>query len=87
MVYKSVRNPKESAVHRSVHTPLQYPLVAGLGLPTEQKYSTRNGDIRDVWKLAVEKSKGTILSVKGKELREHDLRRFALHVLEVYIER
>lgn len=67
-----IRNPKESAVYRSLHTPFGYPLVAGLGLPTEQKYSTRHGDITDIWKLQCENGKGKILSVKGVEVVEVD---------------
>ncbi|KAI5780825.1 hypothetical protein EDC01DRAFT_667362 [Geopyxis carbonaria] len=68
-----VRNPKESAVYRSLHTPPGYPLVSGLGLPAKEKYSNRSGDIRDIWKLAIEKGKGKLLSVKGKDLVEHDM--------------
>jgi len=37
------------------------------------KYSTRGGDIRDIWKLAVEKGKGKLLSVKGTIIKEHDI--------------
>jgi hypothetical protein len=69
----SVRNPKESAVHRSLQTPPGYPLVTGLGLPSAQKYTTRGGDIRDIWKLAVEKGKGKLLTVRGSTVVEHDI--------------
>ena len=69
----SIRNPKESAVYRSQQTPHGYPLVSGLILPGVQKHSTRSGDIRDIWKLAVEKGKGKILLVMGVSVEEHDI--------------
>ncbi|CCX10488.1 Similar to Long-chain-fatty-acid--CoA ligase 3; acc. no. O95573 [Pyronema omphalodes CBS 100304] len=68
-----VRNPKESAVYRSLQTPVGYPLVSGLQLPSVQKYSSRSGDIRDIWKLAIEKGKGKIIVAKGKDVEKHDI--------------
>ncbi|KAF8540352.1 hypothetical protein BDD12DRAFT_734836 [Trichophaea hybrida] len=68
-----VRNLKESAVYRSLQTPPGYPLVSGLQLATAQKYSSRSGDIRDIWKLAIEKGNGKLLSVKGVSIEEYDI--------------
>ncbi|KAL7274957.1 hypothetical protein RUND412_002111 [Rhizina undulata] len=68
-----IREPKESAIHRSLYTPFGLPLVTGLGLPTEKKYVTRDGDIRDIWKLAVEKGNGKMISVKGDDAVEFKL--------------
>ncbi|PWW72786.1 hypothetical protein C7212DRAFT_301266 [Tuber magnatum] len=82
-----VRNPKESAVHRSTLSPPGYPLVSGLGLPTDQKYRTRDGDIRDVWNQAVKEGKGKVLSVKGSEVKEFDIDQLTqnIHSLGSYI--
>jgi hypothetical protein len=71
----SVRNPKESAIYRSLQTPPGYPLVSGFQLPSTQKYSSRSGDIRDIWKLAIEKGKGKLLTVKGANVKEDDIRK------------
>ncbi|KAG0133723.1 hypothetical protein HOY82DRAFT_500927 [Tuber indicum] len=82
-----VRNPKESAVHRSTLSPPGYPLVSGLGLPTDKKYRTRDGDIRDVWNQAVKEGKGKVLSVKGSEVKELDIDQLTqnIHSLGSYI--
>lgn len=74
--WNRVRNPKESAVHRSTNVPYGQPFVTGLNLPTETNYSTRDGDIRDIWKLAIEKCNGKILSVRGADIHEIDMRSF-----------
>jgi hypothetical protein len=68
-----VRKPKESAVYRSQATPSGYPLVAGLQLEGEKAYQTRDGDIRDVWKLAKDKGKGKIITVRGSRKDEIDI--------------
>lgn len=68
-----IRLPKESAIYRSLETPQGFPLKTGLALKTEKSYSTRDGDIRDVWNLAVEKGKGKVLSVKGVTITEVDI--------------
>jgi len=82
-----VRNPKESPVHRSTSSPPGYPLVSGLGLPTDQKYRTRDGDIRDVWNQAVKEGKGKVLSVRGSEIKELDIDQLTqnIHSLGSYI--
>ncbi|KAH0606332.1 uncharacterized protein H6S33_003993 [Morchella sextelata] len=68
-----IRNPKESAVHRSNNVPSNQPFVTGLNLPTEQKFQIRDGDIRDIWKLAIEKGNGKMLSVRGADVHEIDM--------------
>lgn len=76
----SVRNPKESAVYRSVSAPPGQPFVTGLGLPTATKYQSRDGDMRDIWKLAVEKGNGKMLSVRGADVHEIDMSLFPVPV-------
>ncbi|TGZ77156.1 hypothetical protein EX30DRAFT_323949 [Ascodesmis nigricans] len=78
-----VRNPKESAVYRSTDTPFGYPLVSGLGLPAAQKYASRTGDIRDIWKLAIEHGKGKMQSVKGKEVVDFSIADLTKHIYAV----
>ncbi|RPA86990.1 hypothetical protein BJ508DRAFT_410579 [Ascobolus immersus RN42] len=68
-----VRKPKESAVYRSQATPTGYPLISGLQLEGEKAYQTRDGDIRDVWKLAKEKGNGKIITVRGSRKEEIDI--------------
>lgn len=51
-----VRQPKESAVFRSLETPHGYPLKSGLNVKDagQPKWTSgRDGDLRDVWKRAV----------------------------------
>ena len=51
-----VRQPKESAVFRSLDTPHGYPLKSGLNVKDagQPKWTSgRDGDLRDVWKRAV----------------------------------
>lgn len=50
-----VRQPKESAVYRSLETPHGYPLKSGLNVKDagQPKWTSgRDGDLRDVWKRA-----------------------------------
>jgi hypothetical protein len=82
-----VRQPGESAAHRSLETPHGFPLRSGLNVkdPGAPKWTSgRNGDLRDVWKTAVRgaveenNSSGTgklgkIYTVLGKQAIEHSL--------------
>ncbi|KAF8460641.1 hypothetical protein BDZ91DRAFT_798724 [Kalaharituber pfeilii] len=64
----NVRQPKESAVYRSQETSHGLPLKTGLSLPGEKSWQFRDGDLRDIWNLYVEKGKGIVQSVKGFEV-------------------
>ncbi|KAL4868542.1 hypothetical protein BDV12DRAFT_102441 [Aspergillus spectabilis] len=81
-----VRQPGESAVHRSLETPHGFPLRSGLNVkdPGAPKWTSgRNGDLRDVWKAAmrgkveengtISGKKGKIYTVLGKQAVEHSL--------------
>ncbi|KAL8932327.1 MAG: hypothetical protein Q9216_006882 [Gyalolechia sp. 2 TL-2023] len=82
-----VRQPRESAVYRSLETPHSFPLKSGLNVkdPGAPRWASgRDGDLRDVWKKALQgptddegKSTGQpapIFTVLGKEeLVEHKL--------------
>ncbi|KAL4939148.1 hypothetical protein BDV06DRAFT_41247 [Aspergillus oleicola] len=81
-----VRQPGESAAHRSLETPHGFPLRSGLNVkdPGAPKWTSgRNGDLRDVWKAAVRgkidengtatEKKGKIFTVLGKQAMEHSL--------------
>ncbi|KAL4988750.1 hypothetical protein BDW68DRAFT_176565 [Aspergillus falconensis] len=81
-----VRQPGESAAHRSLETPHGFPLRSGLNVkdPGAPKWTTgRNGDLRDVWKTAVRGKvdengvvsgkQGKIYTVLGKQAVEHSL--------------
>ncbi|KAK9476748.1 hypothetical protein V1514DRAFT_344383 [Lipomyces japonicus] len=59
-----VRNPDESAVHRSVLTPFTYPLVSGLNI--RDGHSFRDGDLRDIWHLAKQARLGYFSKSKAK---------------------
>ena len=51
-----VRQPKESAIFRSLETPHGYPLKSGLNVkdPGQPKWTSgKDGDLRDVWKRAL----------------------------------
>jgi len=75
-----VRNPRESAVYRSIESPHGYPLRSGLNVidPGAPRYSAgRDGDLRDIWRSLVDGNdqgqKGKIMSVFGKEeVLDHD---------------
>ena len=50
-----VRHPKESAIYRHRDQPHGYPLVTGLALRKGYE-APRDGDLRDIWELALQKS-------------------------------
>jgi len=54
-VPSKVRHPNESAVYRHRDQPHGYPLVAGLALRKGYE-APRDGDLRDIWELALQKS-------------------------------
>ena len=76
-----VRQPKESAVYRSLEIPHGYPLKSGLNVKDagQPKWTSgRDGDLRDVWKRAVsgpvdadgkptEGKAGKVITTYGKE--------------------
>ena len=82
-----VRQPHESAVYRSLETPLGYPLKSGLNVkkPGAPKWAAgKDGDLRDVWRKAAggptdDEGKaagepGKIYTVLGKEgVTEYEL--------------
>ncbi|PNS21161.1 hypothetical protein CAC42_3499 [Sphaceloma murrayae] len=76
-----VRQPKESAVYRSMEASHGYPLRSGLNVqdPGAPRWAAgRDGDIRDIWRSAVaggqNGERGFIMTVFGKEAaKEHDL--------------
>ncbi|KAL4902396.1 hypothetical protein BDW74DRAFT_158459 [Aspergillus multicolor] len=81
-----VRQPGESAAHRSLETPHGFPLRSGLNVKDRDApkwTSGRNGDLRDVWKAAVQGKiddngavsgkQGKIYTVLGKQAVEHSL--------------
>lgn len=81
-----VRQPGESAAHRNLETPYGFPLRTGLNIkdPGAPKWTGgRNGDLRDIWKIAVRGAtnddgsasgkKGKIYTVLGKHVEEHSL--------------
>jgi hypothetical protein len=49
-----VRHPKESAVYRHREQPHGYPLITGLALRKGYE-APRDGDLRDVWEIAMQK--------------------------------
>ncbi|KAK3045247.1 hypothetical protein LTS18_014237 [Coniosporium uncinatum] len=78
-----VRQPGESAIHRSHETPHGYPLRTGLQVKPKDApaYSAgKDGDLRDVWRrasgelpLEQRAEPGKIMTVMGKEeVLEHD---------------
>ena len=81
-----VRQPGESAVYRSLEAPYGYPLRTGLNVKDSgapKWTSGRDGDVRDVWKKALEGvdgKKGRIISVMGKETFEHSLLNLTRHI-------
>jgi hypothetical protein len=79
-----VRNPGESAVYRSQDVPHGFPLTSGLNIrdpDTPAWAKGRNGDLRDIWRKAVEgvsdgtkRKRSALFTVLGKEeIVEHDL--------------
>jgi hypothetical protein len=49
-----VRHPKESAIYRHRDQPHGYPLITGLSLRKGYE-APRDGDLRDVWEIALQK--------------------------------
>lgn len=92
-----VRQPGESAIFRSPETPHSYPLRTGLNVkdPGAQKWmSGRDGDLRDVWKQAlqgpigsdnsVNATLGKVVTVLGKEkIFEYELPQLANYINDV----
>ena len=81
-----VRQPGESAPHRSLETPYGFPLRIGLNVrdPGTPKWSAgRRGDLRDIWKTAVtgvvnedgslSGKQSKIYTVLGRKAIEHSL--------------
>lgn len=65
-----VRQPGESAPHRSLETPYGFPLRTGLNVrdPGTPKWSAgRKGDLRDIWKTAVRGVVNEDGSLSGKQ--------------------
>lgn len=96
----AVRNPGESATYRSHSVPHGMPLISGLDVkdPGASKWSRgRNGDLRDVWRAAVNgpsdaesKGQGSIFTVLGKEkVIEHSLDDITLQInlIGLYIQK
>ena len=81
-----IRQPGESAIYRSLEAPHGYPLRSGLNVKdagSPKWTSGRDGDLRDVWNKAVEGADGRIghiISVLGKETREHKLVELTGHI-------
>jgi hypothetical protein len=50
-----VRHPKESAVYRHRDQPHGYPLLTGLALRKGYE-APRDGDLRDIWEIAIQKN-------------------------------
>lgn len=72
-----VRQPKESAVYRSMEASHGYPLRSGLNVqdPGAPRWAAgRDGDVRDIWRSAVaggqNGEKGLIMTVYGKGAAE-----------------
>ena len=96
-VASPVRQPGESAIFRSPETPHGYPLRTGLNVkdPGAQKWmSGRDGDLRDVWKQALQGPLGSdnsaaaipgkVLTVLGKEqVIEYNLPQLAKYINDV----
>jgi hypothetical protein len=84
-----IRQEGESAAYRCLEVPHSYPLKSGLGVkdPGAPKWTAgRDGDLRDVWKKAVEGhegKKGHIVSIMGKETKEHKLEDLTADIIAV----
>lgn len=81
-----IRQPGESAIYRSLEAPHGYPLRSGLNVKdagAPKWTSGGDGDLRDVWKKALEGVDGRIghiISVMGKETCEHKLGDLTGHI-------
>ncbi|KAF4556571.1 Hypothetical protein D9617_1g084490 [Elsinoe fawcettii] len=72
-----VRQPKESAIYRSMEASHGYPLRSGLNVqdPGAPRWAAgKDGDVRDIWRSAINGGqngeKGLIMTVHGKEAAE-----------------
>ncbi|KAG8627755.1 hypothetical protein KVT40_003628 [Elsinoe batatas] len=72
-----VRQPRESAIYRSMDASHGYPLRSGLNVqdPGAPRWAAgRDGDVRDIWRSAIaggqNGEKGLIMTVYGKEAAE-----------------
>lgn len=88
-----IRQPGESSVYRSPDIPYGYPLRSGLAIkdPEMSKWTAgRDGDLRDIWRQAVNGSKpekgpavppAKIMTLLGIEkIVEHDLKGLTLDI-------
>ncbi|KAK6358581.1 hypothetical protein TWF730_007907 [Orbilia blumenaviensis] len=64
------RQKNESAVHRSRETPVGFPLRQGLGI--QEGYSKRNGDVRDIWRVFMQKI-GQLHTILGNDKVVHSI--------------
>ncbi|KAF3934872.1 hypothetical protein ABW19_dt0203186 [Dactylella cylindrospora] len=64
------RKPNESAIHRSRETPFGFPLRQGLGI--QEGYSKRNGDVRDIWRVFMQKV-GQLHTILGADKVVHSI--------------
>lgn len=90
----AVRQPKESAVHRSLEVPHGYPLKSGLNVRDSRvsRYASgRDGDLRSTWRQAVSGELdsnsqptgkvGKFVTVRGSERAiEQDLRTISVSI-------
>ncbi|KAK6334031.1 hypothetical protein TWF696_002539 [Orbilia brochopaga] len=66
----ATRRKKESAIYRSRETPFGFPLRQGLGI--QQGYTKRNGDVRDIWKVFMQKP-GQLHTILGNDKVVHSI--------------
>ncbi|EWC46301.1 hypothetical protein DRE_04472 [Drechslerella stenobrocha 248] len=64
------RMKNESAVYRSRETPFGFPLRKGLGI--QQGHAKRNGDVRDIWRVFVQKI-GHLHTILGNDKVVHSI--------------
>ncbi|KAK6544067.1 hypothetical protein TWF694_000778 [Orbilia ellipsospora] len=64
------RKKNESAIHRSRETPPGFPLRQGLGI--QEGYSKRKGDVRDIWRVFLQKV-GQLHTILGKDKVVHSI--------------
>ncbi|KAF3162686.1 hypothetical protein TWF751_010662 [Orbilia oligospora] len=64
------RHKNESAIHRSRETPVGFPLRQGLGI--QEGYSKRNGDVRDIWRVFMQKI-GHLHTILGNDKVVHSI--------------
>ncbi|RVD85889.1 uncharacterized protein DFL_004192 [Arthrobotrys flagrans] len=64
------RRKNESAIYRSRETPAGFPLRQGLGI--QEGYSKRNGDVRDIWRVFLQKV-GHLHTILGNDKVVHSI--------------